>query len=106
MNAGVGPYESAVKQYDDCVSKKLAASKCNALYSTAKSKLDSGQGKDDCKNEDCKIIASLAPKMYDTFDEETKQYFEKIKEYLIIKKTLKPCVRHAGRASTRAQYLP
>lgn len=36
----------------------------------------------DCKDEDCQIIAGLAPKMFETFDEATKLYFEKVKEYL------------------------
>lgn len=36
----------------------------------------------DCKNEDCMILAELAPKMMDYLSKESKEYYEDVKEYL------------------------
>lgn len=36
----------------------------------------------DCKEEDCKLLASLAPKMKDFLDTDSKEFHEKVKEYL------------------------
>jgi histidyl-tRNA synthetase len=36
----------------------------------------------DCKVEDCQILSSLAPKMKDFIDEESKEYYESVKSYL------------------------
>lgn len=36
----------------------------------------------DCKNEDCQILASMAPKYDDFLDEESKDYYQKVKELL------------------------
>ncbi len=36
----------------------------------------------DCKEEDCQILSSLAPKMQEYLDAESKDFYEKLKEYL------------------------
>ena len=36
----------------------------------------------DCKEEDCKILASMAPKMNDYLDDDSKEFHEKVKEFL------------------------
>ncbi len=36
----------------------------------------------DCKNEDCQILASVAPKFDDFLDQDSKDYYEKVKEFL------------------------
>lgn len=36
----------------------------------------------DCKEEDCRILAQLAPSMYDHLDKDSKAYHEEFKEYL------------------------
>lgn len=36
----------------------------------------------DCKNEDCMILAELAPKMTDYLSDESKEYYEDVKEFL------------------------
>jgi len=36
----------------------------------------------DCKEEDCRILASMAPKLEDNISAESKEYFELLKEYL------------------------
>ncbi|MBU0668174.1 histidine--tRNA ligase [Patescibacteria group bacterium] len=36
----------------------------------------------DCKEEDCRILAQIAPKMSDHLSEESKEYHEELKEYL------------------------
>ncbi|MFC1655857.1 histidine--tRNA ligase [Patescibacteria group bacterium] len=36
----------------------------------------------DCKNEDCMILAELAPKMTDYLSKESREYYEDVKEYL------------------------
>jgi tetratricopeptide (TPR) repeat protein len=47
MNAGVDPWKSAVNNYNACVKKNPAnPSTCDGKYNTAKSMLDSGQGKE------------------------------------------------------------
>ena len=46
MNAGVSPYEGAVRSYNSCVDKNMPTATCNKLYQTAKDKLDAGQGKE------------------------------------------------------------
>jgi len=44
MNSGVTPYETAANKYNTCVIK--TPTKCEALYSDAKAKLDAGQSKE------------------------------------------------------------
>lgn len=36
----------------------------------------------DCKEEDCKILAGMAPKFQDYLDDESREYYEKLKMYL------------------------
>ncbi|MEA3387577.1 MAG: hypothetical protein U9Q66_04310 [Patescibacteria group bacterium] len=38
----------------------------------------------DCKNEDCRILLSSAPKITDFFKKESKEHYKKVKEYLDI----------------------
>lgn len=69
------PYEEALRNFYAGKERSLCA-KCIGRLETSPMMLTS------CKEEDCKILANLAPKIDKFLSKNSKQHYEKVKEYL------------------------